>query len=386
MSSLQMRFEDIYNLEYEREYFSPGRINLIGEHIDYSGGLVLPCAITLGTSVLLSEREDSKLVFYSDNMQDVGVIEIDLNDLEYNKNHSWTNYPKGVFALLKEQGHKFDKGLNLLYNGTIPYASGLSSSASILMATAVIANDVYELNIDRLDLVKLTKDVENNYIGVNTGIMDQFSIGFGKEEAAILLNTDTLDYEYIPLDLKDNSIVIMNTNKKRGLADSAYNDRRQTCDQAFDILKEEYDIEYLCDLSLDQLEAKKDLLSEGKLYDRAYHAVSENERTKLAAEVLKAGNIEEFGMLMNESHYSLRDKYEVTGLELDTLQTAALSIDGCLGARVTGAGFGGCAIAIVNNAKIDEFIEAVGTDYLDKIGYAADFYVASVGPGTARVK
>lgn len=384
--NLVEKFKEVYKEDHSKEYFSPGRINLIGEHIDYSGGLVLPCAITMGTTALVSARADRLINFYSLNMPKLNVITISLDDLEYNKKNKWTNYPKGIFKILSDQGYKFEHGLNIALNGNIPYASGLSSSASILMATAVLVNDIYDLNIDRLDLVKLTQKVENEYIGVSSGIMDQFSIGFGKKDHAILLNTNNLEYEYIPLDLKDNSIVIMNTNKKRGLADSAYNERRAECDRAFDILSSEYDIDFLCDLSLEQLEAKKDLLNEGKIYQRAYHAISENERVKRASEVLSRGDLTEFGRLMNLSHDSLRDDYEVTGLELDTLYEAAKEVDGTLGVRVTGAGFGGCAIAIVNNDKIDEFIEYVSKRYLDTIGYAADFYVGLTGNGTQLVE
>ncbi len=384
--NLVEKFKEVYKEDHSKEYFSPGRINLIGEHIDYSGGLVLPCAITMGTTALVSVRADRLINFYSLNMPKLNIITISLDDLEYNKKDKWTNYPKGIFKLLSDEGYKFEHGLNIALYGNIPYASGLSSSASILMATAVLVNDIYDLNIDRLDLVKLTQKVENQYIGVSSGIMDQFSIGFGKKDHAILLNTNNLEYEYIPLDLKDNSIVIMNTNKKRGLADSAYNERRAECDRAFEILSKEYDIEFLCDLSLEQLEAKKDLLSEGKIYQRAYHAISENERVKKASEVLSKGDLVEFGRLMNLSHDSLRDDYEVTGLELDTLYEAAKEVEGTLGVRVTGAGFGGCAIAIVNNDKIDDFIDFVSKKYLDTIGYAADFYVGLTGDGTQLVE
>lgn len=382
---LDKKFTEYFNKDHTHEFFSPGRINLIGEHIDYSGGFVLPCAITIGTTALVAKNDLKKLRFFSLNMEGLGIIEVDLNNLEYDKKDDWTNYPKGIFKLLKDEGYKFDFGLDIALHGNIPYASGLSSSASILMATAVLVNDIYDFNIDRLDLVKLTRRVENEYIGVSTGIMDQFAIGFGKEDQAMLLNTDTLDYKYIPLNLKDNSIVIMNTNKKRGLADSAYNVRKQECDTAYDILSKEYDIQYLCDLSLEQLEAKKDLLNEGDLYRRAHHAISENERTIKASEVLSNGDLETFGSLMKESHVSLRDDYEVTGLELDTLFDAAKDYEGCLGVRVTGAGFGGCAIAIVNNEKIDGFIEHVKGQYKNAIGYDADFYVGQAGNGAKQI-
>ena len=384
--NLAEKFLEVFNESHTDEFFAPGRINLIGEHIDYSGGLVLPCAITMGTSALISKRNDKTLRFYSMNMDSLGIKDVSLENIEYDKEDEWVNYTKGIFKLLQDDGFTFDFGLNLAYNGNIPYASGLSSSASILMVTAVIVNDIYDLGLSQLELVKLTQRVENNFIGVSTGIMDQFSIGFGKVDNSMLLNTNTLDFKYIPLELGDHSIVIMNTNKKRGLADSAYNERRAECDRAFDILSKEYDIEFLCDLSLEQLESKKELLNEGDIYRRAYHAVSENERTLKASEVLQDGNLGEFGKLMVQSHDSLRDDYEVTGLELDTLVKTALSVDGCLGARVTGAGFGGCAIAIVENDVVESFIDQVSKTYKETIGYEADFYTAQAGAGAQRVK
>lgn len=382
---LANKFKQHFNVEYENEYFAPGRINLIGEHIDYSGGLVLPCAITIGTRALVSKRDDNLINFYSLNMDDLGVISVSLDDIKYDQKDFWANYTKGVFKVFSDNGYKIEKGLNIAYYGNIPYASGLSSSASILMVTAVLINDIYGFNVDMLDLVKIAKVVENDFIGVSTGIMDQFSIGFGKKDNSILLNTNTLDYKYIPLDLGDNSIVIMNTNKKRGLADSAYNERKADCDSAYSKLSKFYEIEYLCDLNIEELEAKKDVLTDIE-YLRSRHAISENLRTKKAAKVLASGDLETFGKLMIESHNSLRDDYEVTGIELDTLVAAANSLDGTIGARVTGAGFGGCAIAIVNNDSVEDFISEVSKVYLDKIGYAADFYVASVGAGARKIK
>ncbi len=381
---LENKFIEHFGHKHTSEFFAPGRINLIGEHIDYSGGLVFPCAITMGTKALVSKRDDNEVHFYSMNMDDLGVISVSLDNIVYDEKDNWVNYTKGMFKKLEEAGYKASHGLNIAYYGNIPYASGLSSSASIEMVTGVIINDLFNFNLEMLDIVKLAQKVENEFIGVSSGIMDQFAIGFGKEEQAILLNTNTLDYEYVPLELEDNSIVIMNTNKKRGLADSAYNERRATCDAAFDKLSEKYNIKHLCDLNSAQLEESKDLLSENE-YIRSRHAISENERTLEASKVLKAGNLAEFGKLMNASHISLRDDYEVTGIELDTLAETAWKQPGCLGARVTGAGFGGCAIAIVNNSKVDDFIENVSKVYTKEIGYDADFYVASVGDGAKQI-
>ena len=382
---LEKKFIEHFGHEHTKEYFAPGRINLIGEHIDYSGGLVLPCAITIGTRALVSERDDNELHFYSLNMDNLGVITVSLEGIVYDKKDDWTNYTKGVFSKFQEAGYKIPYGLNIAYYGNIPYASGLSSSASIEMVTGVMLNDIFDLNIELLDIVKMAQKVENEFIGLSSGIMDQFAIGFGKKDQAILLNTNTLDYEYIPLELGDNSIVIMNTNKKRGLADSAYNERKASCDEAYDILSKEYDIKYLCDLNSEQLETSKDLLTDNEVYLRARHAISENERTLEASNVLRSGDLEKFGQLMNESHISLRDDYEVTGIELDLLAETAWKQPGCLGARVTGAGFGGCAIAIVENDQVDNFIDKVGEAYLQEIGYKADFYVAQAGDGAKKI-
>ena len=382
---LEKKFIEHFGHEHTKEYFAPGRINLIGEHIDYSGGLVLPCAITIGTRALVSERDDNELHFYSLNMDNLGVITVSLEGIVYDKKDDWTNYTKGVFSKFQEAGYKIPYGLNIAYYGNIPYASGLSSSASIEMVTGVMLNDIFDLNIELLDIVKMAQKVENEFIGLSSGIMDQFAIGFGKKDQAILLNTNTLDYEYIPLELGDNSIVIMNTNKKRGLADSAYNERKASCDEAYDILSKEYDIKYLCDLNSEQLETSKALLLDNEVYLRARHAISENERTLEASNVLRSGDLEKFGQLMNESHISLRDDYEVTGIELDLLAETAWKQPGCLGARVTGAGFGGCAIAIVENNQVDNFIDKVGEAYLQEIGYKADFYVAQAGDGAKKI-
>ncbi|AMS10936.1 galactokinase [Erysipelothrix rhusiopathiae] len=383
---LAQQFEAVFGVSHEFEFFAPGRINLIGEHIDYSGGSVFPCAITYGTYALVRKRNDKQLNLYSTNFEHLGIITSEVDKLVYNENDDWANYPKGVIKMFELEGHVCDFGLDILYYGNIPNGAGLSSSASIEVLTAWIVNKLFHFNEDMITCVKLSQKAENEFIGVNCGIMDQFAVGMGQKDHAILLNTNSLAYEYVPVELGDASIVIANTNKRRGLADSAYNERRAQCEKALAILKEEYNIEHLCDLSLDQLIAKESLFDDKVVYRRAYHAVSENERTKRASEVLKSGDINAFGMLMNESHQSLRDDYEVTGIELDTLVESAWSQTGTIGARVTGAGFGGCAIAIVENQHVDAFIKNVGKRYADKIGYEATFYVASVGEGTHQIK
>lgn len=373
-------------MNYDRQFFAPGRINLIGEHIDYSGGHVFPCAITYGTTLWVKSREDNLLRFFSKNFEDLGVIEVDLNHIVYDENDDWTNYPKGVIAILKEKGYDINHGLDLVYEGNIPNGAGLSSSASIEVVTGLMLNEVFNLGLDMVEIVKVSQQAENQFVGVNCGIMDQFAVGMGSENHAILLNTDTLDYQLVPVELGDKSIVIMNTNKRRGLADSQYNLRRQQCEEALKLIQQEKDINELCDLSVEELESLKHLLTDEEMYRRAYHAVSENERTLKAAKVLQEGDLKTFGELMNQSHISLRDDYEVTGVELDTLVEAAWNHEGTVGARVTGAGFGGCAIAIVENSHLDDFIEDVSKKYQEKIGYKADFYVASVGQGAYEVK
>ncbi|WP_246943830.1 galactokinase [Bacillus pinisoli] len=385
MEQLLHNFTSIYggSIDDLRLFFAPGRVNLIGEHTDYNGGHVLPCALQIGTYLVIRQREDNKINLYSKNFEEVGTISVTLENLSYNKEHDWANYPKGIIAEMNKS-QSFTQGFDAMFFGDIPNGAGLSSSASIELVTAVMVNEVYQLNVDRIPLVKLSQKVENQYIGVNCGIMDQFAIGMGKEDQAILLNCDTLDYQYLPMELQNNSIVIANTNKMRGLADSAYNERRATCDGALQKLQAKLSISSLGELSLAQFEEYKELLSDEEIL-RVRHAVSENERTLKAVTVLKAGDLTQFGELMKASHLSLRDDYEVSCMELDTLVEAAWKHEGTIGARMTGAGFGGCTVNIVNNEHIDSFIEQVGTAYKEKVGYEASFYVVGVGCGAKEL-
>lgn len=378
---LEKQFEAVFNKPAERHFFTPGRINLIGEHIDYSGGFVFPCAITFGTYAEVSLREDRKICFYSENFKDLGIIEVSLDDIHYDEADDWANYPKGVLKMIQDAGHKMNQGLDILFYGNIPNGAGLSSSASLEVLMGLIASKVNQLELDMVEIVKLSQKAENEFVGVNCGIMDQFAVGMGQENKAILLNTNTLDYTYVPVDLGDHSIVIMNTNKRRGLVDSAYNERRSQCEQALTILQGVKTQPYLCDYTLEDLVAHKNLFKDELVYKRAHHAITENQRTIQAAEVLKSNDLKTFGQLMNQSHISLRDDYEVTGPELDAIVASAWKQEGIIGARVTGAGFGGCALAIVHNDHVDDFIENVGQDYLKDIGYEASFYVALVGQG-----
>ncbi|EEM86323.1 galactokinase [Bacillus thuringiensis serovar vazensis] len=382
---LALKFAEIFGDQETTQYFSPGRINLIGEHTDYNGGYVFPASITYGTYGVARRREDDRVFVYSTNFKEVGVIRFKLNELGYDKNDNWANYVKGVLLTLKEAGHKIDSGFELLVEGTIPNGAGLSSSASLELLVGVVLEHLFNLDVTRLELVKMGKKVENEFIGVNSGIMDQFAIGFGEEDKAILLDTNTLKYEMVSVVLNDYAIVIMNTNKRRELADSKYNERRAECEEALARLQTKLEITALGELSETEFDANQDLIGDEILIRRAKHAVYENERTKKAKEALTANDLEEFGKLLNTSHASLRDDYEVTGLELDTLVAAAQKQEGVLGARMTGAGFGGCAIALVKESEIHAFKNKVYDEYLKVIGYAPDFYVAHIGSGTTVI-
>lgn len=380
----QQQFDYVDN-QGIRSFFSPGRINLIGEHTDYNGGRVFPCAITYGTYGIAKKRGDRLVRLFSKNFPNQGVIEFSLDDLEYRTEHNWANFPKGMIRYIKEAGWDIPFGLDILIEGNIPNGAGLSSSASLEMLIGVMLDQIFSLNIPRIDLVQLGKKVENEFIGVNSGIMDQFAVGMGKENCGILLDCETLEYEYAPLNLTDHQIIIMNTNKRRELADSKYNERRSQCESALAYLQTELDVTSLGALTEEQFEAHKHLIPDEVLQKRAKHAVYENQRTIKALQELKKGNLDRFGKLMNASHQSLKEDYEVTGIELDTLVEAAWGQNGTVGARMTGAGFGGCAIALVENVSVEEFIEEVGKAYQDKIGYEASFYVAHIGDGTKEI-
>ncbi|RDU36967.1 galactokinase [Neobacillus piezotolerans] len=373
------------DMEGIRSFFSPGRINLIGEHTDYNGGRVFPCAITYGTYGVAKKRDDRRIRLFSKNFLEAGVIEFSLDELDHDPAHTWGNFAKGMIRYLIEAGWEIPAGMDILIEGNIPNGAGLSSSASLEMLVGVIANELFELEIPRISLVQIGKQVENEFIGVNSGIMDQFAVGMGKKDCGILLDCETLEYEYAPLKLDGYKIIIMNTNKRRELADSKYNERRSQCESALAYLQKQLNIRSLGALSEQQFDANIALIPDGILQKRARHAVYENERTKKALAELKQGNLASFGKLMNESHLSLKDDYEVTGIELDTLVEAAWMQSGTLGARMTGAGFGGCAIALVEAVAVESFIEEVGNAYKEKIGYEATFYVAHIGDGTKEI-
>lgn len=380
-------FKTLYKYEGEvKVFFSPGRVNLIGEHTDYNGGFVFPCALDFGTYAVAVKRNDNIFRMYSKNFENLGIIEFSLDRLINKPQDDWANYPKGVIKTFLEAGFNINSGFDVLFYGNIPNGAGLSSSASIELATSVILKDLFNLDVDMVSMVKLSQKAENKFIGVNCGIMDQFAIGMGKKDNAILLDCNTLNYQYAPVVLNGASIVIANTNKKRGLADSKYNERRGSCEAAVKVLNENgIDIKYLGELSVERFNEIKHLITDEEQLKRATHAVTENERTKVAVEKLNAGDIEAFGQLMNQSHISLRDDYEVTGFELDSLVEAAWEAEGVIGARMTGAGFGGCTVSIVKDEFIESFKKSVGEKYTAKTGLVAGFYVAKIGDGSRKL-
>ncbi|MCI9318653.1 MAG: galactokinase [Lachnospiraceae bacterium] len=376
------KFAEVFgDAEGAKAYFAPGRVNLIGEHTDYNGGHVFPCALTIGTYGAARKRTDNKLRFFSMNFGHLGVLESSLEELVPSGEAGWTNYPKGMIWAFGEKGMKVPCGMDLLLNGNIPNGSGLSSSASVEILTGHILRDFFDFKVSNQELALIGQYSENNFNKVNCGIMDQFAIAMGKENNAIFLDTADLSYEYAPIVLKGAKIVIACSNKKRGLGESKYNERRSECETALAELKQVTEINSLGDLDEETFEKVKSAIKDEVRVRRAKHAVYENRRTIHAVEALKANDVEEFGRLMNESHVSLRDDYEVTGIELDTLVEEAWKVEGVIGSRMTGAGFGGCTVSIVKDEAIDTFIETVGKAYKEKIGYAADFYVVEIGDG-----
>lgn len=380
------KFAEVFgDTEGTEVYFAPGRVNMIGEHTDYNGGHVFPCALTIGTYGVVRKRQDRKLRFYSMNFERIGVIESSLDNLCPDPWADWTNYPKGVMWAFGEKGMEVPSGLDMLLCGNIPNGSGLSSSASVEVLTGFILRDMFGFDVSNQDLALIGQYSENHFNGVNCGIMDQFAIAMGKKEHAIFLDTATLSYEYAPIRLDDAKIVIACSNKKRGLGDSKYNERRSECEQALAELQQVCSIGSLGELTEEEFEKYQGNIGSEVRRKRARHAVYENRRTIQAVQALKDNDIAAFGQLMNASHVSLRDDYEVTGVELDTLVEEAWKVEGVIGSRMTGAGFGGCTVSIVKNGSIDDFIARVGAAYQARIGYAADFYVVEIGDGPCKL-
>jgi len=384
IEELKSSFIDLYgeNQEKIHAFFAPGRVNLIGEHTDYNGGYVFPCALTFGTYLLVRKNAGRIVEFATTNFDHRGSISLD-EPLE-KSGKSWINYPVGVINELRNLSHEIE-GLDLLYSGDIPNGAGLSSSASIEMVTGTALNDLFSFNIEKMDLVKIGQNAENNFVGVNCGIMDQFACGMGETDHALFLNCDTLDYEKVPIKLKGIKIVIANTNKRRGLADSKYNERRSQCETAVADISKVHPITNLSQLSWDEFEKLKKHIPDEIVKNRAKHVISENDRTLRAIEALNKGDIKAFGQLMNQSHDSLQHDYEVTGIELDTLVEEARKISGTIGSRMTGAGFGGCTVSLVEEDSVEEFIKEVGKNYEARTGLNPDFYIAEVGSGARRV-
>lgn len=387
LNQLTQKFKELYgDFGTVRSYFAPGRVNLIGEHTDYNGGHVFPCALTLGTYAVVRDRADQVLNFYSMNFPAAGVIASSLDDLVPDKKASWTNYPKGVMWAFEKRGLKLTHGLDIALYGDIPNGSGLSSSASLEVLTGLIIKDTFGFeDVTMQDLALIGQYSENNFNGMNCGIMDQFASAMGKEDCAIFLDTATLSYEYAPVKLTDASIVITNSNVKHSLVGSAYNDRRQESEAALKALQTVTDIKTLGDLNEEEFETHKSAIKDPVCLKRAKHAVYENQRTIQAVEALKNNDIEKFGRLMNASHISLRDDYEVSCEEIDLLVDLAWQIPGVIGSRITGGGFGGCTVSIVKNDAIHTFTDTIGKAYKEKTGHEAEFYIVNIGDGAHKI-
>lgn len=384
---LIQKFQELYGAEGDiRTYFAPGRVNLIGEHTDYNGGHVFPCALTIGTYAVARKRTDRKLRFFSVNFERLGIIESSLDDLVPARSAGWTNYPKGVMWTFGKRGMEIPTGVDLLLYGNIPNGSGLSSSASVEVVTGVMLRDLFGYeSLTNIDLALIGQQSENEYNGVNCGIMDQFAVAMGKKDYAIFLDTSDLSYTYAPIKLDHARIVIASSNKKRGLGDSKYNERRAECEAALAELQKVVDIKSLGDLTEEAFEQYKDAIKDETRKKRAKHAVYENQRTIQAVAALETNDIAKFGQLMNASHVSLRDDYEVTGKELDTLVEEAWKIPGVIGSRITGGGFGGCTVSIVKNDAVDTFIDTIKPAYKEQTGIDADFYIVDIGDGARKL-
>lgn len=386
IKQLVKEFENRFGKGGEIRIFqSPGRVNLIGEHTDYNGGYVFPAALTMRTAIAYRKRDDNIIKMMATDLD--CVVEADINNLGGYKDLWWGNYQIGIADVMKKKGYEI-VGCDMLFDDTTPHGGGLSSSAAIEVATALafatVSNEIKGIPgpVDMIEMAKISQQAEHEYIGVMCGIMDQFASAMGKKNHAIMLNCKTLEYDLVPVNIDGYKLVISNTNKKRSLADSKYNERRSECEQAVENLKKVMPgITCLADVLPEEFEKYEDKIENPVARRRARHVVYEIDRVVKSKAALMKNNIEEFGRLMNASHDSLRDLYEVTGVELDTLVNEARKIDGVLGSRMTGAGFGGCTVSIVKNESVDEFVRVVGENYTEKIGYAPSFYISEIGDG-----
>lgn len=385
IDQLKSAYEAAYQKPATDIFFAPGRVNLIGEHTDYNGGFVFPCALSFGTYILLSKNEEQKINFRSLNME--AVYSLELTQLsEPLPNKAWANYPLGVFAQFIKRGVAITQGYDILFWGNVPAGAGLSSSAAMEVVTAYTLNDLLGTNYGLADLAKIGRAAEHEFAGVMCGIMDQFASAHGKVDHAIYLNCDTLEYDLVPVKLDGIKVVVTNTHSPHKLDSGSFNDRVRQCQLAVEQINSVRPIQYLAELSQVDFDQVKDAITDETAHRRARHVVGEVQRTKDAVEALKNGDIVKFGQLMNQSHVSLRDDYEVTGPQLDALAEAAWKIDGVLGSRMTGGGFGGCTVSLVREEAIPAFIEKVGAEYTEKTGLVADFYIAEIGDGAHRVK
>ncbi len=385
LEKLIHKFKEKYGKKGNRAsiFFAPGRINLIGEHTDYNGGFVFPCALNIGTYLIIRKTNDHIIKFATTNFD--FSINIPIKEINKKQDKKWVNYPLGIIAQFIKKGVSIT-GIELLYSGNIPNEAGLSSSASIELVTSIALNQLFGSNFNMLELIKLSKKAENEFVGVNCGIMDQFAVGMGEKDFGIFLNCNTLEYELVPVDLSEYKFVIANTNKTRGLADSKYNERVFECKKAVNYLSKVHFIHNLCELEYSKFNEIKDVIPDELIKKRARHVISENQRVIEAVEAIKNGELIHFGKLMNASHNSLRDDYEVTGIELDTLVEEARKIDGVIGSRMTGAGFGGCTLSLMEEKVIDKFIFEVGRNYEKKIGLKANFYIVEIGDGARKIE
>lgn len=383
MNAMINEFSSRFGTNPEHIFLCPGRINLIGEHIDYNGGKVMPCAISLGTHLAISKNKDKLLRFHSLNFPE--TIELHLQEGYSKTGKTWFNYPLGVINELLQEGNMIS-GLDMLYHGNLPIGAGLSSSASIEVLTAFALNQLFGMKISNKEIALMGKKVENEFIGVNSGIMDQFAVVMGKKDRAILLNCDTLEFEYLPFETGEYNLAIINSNKQRRLADSKYNERFAECGKVLKALKKELNVTHLCDIDLNTFEEHRHLIDDPVLDKRALHVISENFRVGEAKDALKANDLASFGKLMYASHQSLKDWYEVSGKELDTVVEFCKTYEDCIGARMTGAGFGGCAIALVKKNKFDDFSSKLTSYYGERIGYKPDVFASEIGEGVRELK
>ncbi|WP_458402091.1 galactokinase [Candidatus Avelusimicrobium sp.] len=387
LQALKEKFNQVFATDHTpRVFAAPGRVNLIGEHTDYNGGHVFPCALSFNTYALATRRNDGKIRLFSTDFEHKGIVQANLHHIAYDKQQNWANYPLGVLWVLLKREYPIANGFDILFCGDVPRGAGLSSSASIELATAVALNALFDLRIPHFELSKIGQEAENKFVGMNCGIMDQFASAMGKENHAILLDCNTLNYRYAPLDLDGICILLCNTNKPHNLIESKYNERRSQCEHALSQLQEHLPIKALGELSEETFEKYKEFITDPIERKRAKHAVYENQRALLAVQKLQEADLQSFGKLMNASHISLRDDYEVTGPELDAMAAAAWEQPGVLGARMTGGGFGGCVVALVKTENVDTFKNNVARIYQAKTGYKPDFYIAAAGAGAREIK